>query len=146
LFTVKNAIVGLVFALQHRNLALFMWRTTCTGFNQAAFRESLCGQTVRTLRECQPTDIRSARKNCNGYFRGEISMGRSVPQIFAIDVTFDGKCYSTCCSLHSGVVTLLHPEYNRWGAVVKLGQAPERMAQDLLRSRLAKMKALGELC
>jgi hypothetical protein len=72
-------------------------------------------------------------------------MSRPAPHIFEVDVTFDGKCYSTSCALHSGVVTLLHPEYNRWGAIAKLGQAPERIAQDLLRTRLQTMKSRGEL-
>jgi len=72
-------------------------------------------------------------------------MGRTVPQIFALDVTFDGKSYSTSYAFHSGVVTLLHPEYNRWGGIVKLGEKPEQTARDLFLTRLEKMKSTGEL-
>ena len=72
-------------------------------------------------------------------------MARAAPQIFAVTVELDGKRYTTTCSSYSGVVTLLHPEYNSGGAILKPGIDREQTAQTLLRSRLERLKERGSL-
>jgi hypothetical protein len=72
-------------------------------------------------------------------------MARIPPRIFAVRVELDGKAYSMQCASYAGVVMLLHPLYNRGGAIVKRGESPERTAEALFQSGLKRLKACGEL-
>jgi hypothetical protein len=72
-------------------------------------------------------------------------MTQMAPKVFAVQVELDGKSYSTSCSSFSGVVTLLHPVYNRGGAILRRGASAEQTAQVLFRSGLERLKARGDL-
>jgi hypothetical protein len=72
-------------------------------------------------------------------------MARIPPRLFVVQVELDGKSYSTTCSSFSGVVTLLHPVYNRWGATLRRGIPAEVAAHNLFRGRLESMRARGQL-
>ena len=66
-------------------------------------------------------------------------MTQVAPQMFAVKVELDGKSYSATCSSYAGVVTILHPDYNCGGAILRLGVGAQRTAQILLRSRLERL-------